>query len=118
MRVKSLMAPPGIPDWYTRHRVVEAGPVEIFGRAWSGGGVPVRLVAVGIDGAWNEATLAPPRERYAWQGWRYLWQASVGDHVLQCRATDANGEMQPLDPPWDAVGFGQNAVQRVAVTVR
>ncbi len=41
MRVKSLMVPPGIPDWYTRHRTVEAGPVELTGRAWSGGGVPI-----------------------------------------------------------------------------
>jgi DMSO/TMAO reductase YedYZ molybdopterin-dependent catalytic subunit len=118
MRVKSLMAPPGIPDWYTRHRVVEAGPVELIGRAWSGGGVPVERVAVGVDGIWSEAALDPPQSRFAWRGWRYMWQATVGEHVLECRATDANGETQPLEPPWDVVGFGQNAVQRVPVTVR
>jgi hypothetical protein len=39
MRVRSLMVPPGVPDWYTRHRLVERGPVELFGRAWSGNGV-------------------------------------------------------------------------------
>jgi DMSO/TMAO reductase YedYZ molybdopterin-dependent catalytic subunit len=117
MRVKSLMAPPGIPDWYTRHRVVEAGPVELIGRAWSGG-VPVARVAVGVDGVWYDAALDTPHGRYAWQRWRYLWHATVGEHVLECRATDANGETQPLDPPWDVVGFGQNAVQRVPVTVR
>jgi hypothetical protein len=27
-------------------------------------------------------------------------------------ATDASGETQPLDPPWDNVGFGNNAVHR------
>jgi hypothetical protein len=112
------MVPPGIPDWYTRHRVVEAGPVELTGRAWSGGGVPVERVAIGVDGAWADAELDAPQARYAWQGWRCVWQAMPGDHVLQCRATDANGESQPLDPPWDVVGFGQNAVQRVMVTVR
>ena len=53
MRVKSLMMPPGIPDWYTRHRVVEAGPVELTGRAWSGAGVPIARVAVGSR--WNLA---------------------------------------------------------------
>ena len=26
MRVKSLLVPPGIPDWYTRRRLVDAGP--------------------------------------------------------------------------------------------
>ena len=40
MRVKSLMVPPGIPDFYSRARMVEAGPVALFGRAWSGGGRP------------------------------------------------------------------------------
>jgi DMSO/TMAO reductase YedYZ molybdopterin-dependent catalytic subunit len=117
MRVKSLMVPPGIPDWYTRHRVVEAGSVELTGRAWSGG-VSVARVAVGVDGVWSDAVLDPPQGRYAWQGWRFAWQATAGQHVLECRATDTNGEIQPLEPPWDVVGFGQNAVQRVSVTVR
>ena len=38
--------------------------------------------------------------------------------MLACRATDANGETQPLEPRWDAGGFGNNAVHRVHVTVR
>lgn len=118
MRVKSLMVPPGIPDWYTRHRVVEAGAVELLGRAWSGGGAPVIGVAVGVDGVWNEAALDPPQGRYAWRGWRFLWEAAPGEHVLECRATDGNGDTQPIEPPWDNVGFGNNAVHRVSVTVR
>lgn len=36
---------------------------------------------------------------------------------LACRATDAAGNVQPLEPPWDVTGFGNNAVQRVAVRV-
>jgi DMSO/TMAO reductase YedYZ molybdopterin-dependent catalytic subunit len=121
MRVKSLMVPPGIPDWYTRRRVVEAGAVELVGRAWSGGGVPVARVAVGVDGRWDDAALDPSQgtqDAYAWRGWRYCWNAAPGAHVLECRATDANGDIQPLEPPWDAVGFGNNAVHRVHVTVR
>jgi DMSO/TMAO reductase YedYZ molybdopterin-dependent catalytic subunit len=118
MRVKSLMVPPGIPDWYTRHRIVEAGPVELFGRAWSGGGVPVAGVTVGIDDEWHEAVLDPPPDKYAWHGWRYRWDATPGEYVLACRATDTEGQTQPLDPPWDNVGFGNNAVHYVRVTVR
>lgn len=118
IRVKSLMVPPGIPDWYTRRRLVERGPVELFGRAWSGGGVPVERVEVGVDGAWQEATLDPPSGRYAWRGWRFTWDATPGEHELVCRATDAAGNVQPLDPPWDSSGFGNNVVHRVAVTVR
>jgi DMSO/TMAO reductase YedYZ molybdopterin-dependent catalytic subunit len=118
MRVKSLMAPPGIPDWYTRNRVVERGPVELSGRAWSGGGVAIAKVEVGIDGDWREAALDPPHDKYAWRGWRCTWHAAPGDYVLACRATDANGQTQPLGPPWDERGFGNNAVHRVRVTVR
>ncbi len=118
LRVKSLMAPPGIPDWYTRRRVVEAGPVELIGRAWSGDGVVVTKVEVGVDRVWNEAALDAPTGRYAWCGWRYLWDALPGEYVLECRATDGNGATQPLEPPWDSSGFGNNAVHSLRVMVR
>src|SRR6478736_4498092 len=36
MRVNSLMVPPGIPDFFSRRRVVAKGPVKLQGRAWSG----------------------------------------------------------------------------------
>jgi DMSO/TMAO reductase YedYZ molybdopterin-dependent catalytic subunit len=118
MRVKSLMAPPGIPDWYSRRRVVERGPVELVGRAWSGGGVPITAVTVGVDRIWSDAALDAPQGEYAWRGWRYLWHAVPGEHLLECRATDAEGQMQPLEPPWDNSDMGNNAVQCVQVTVR
>jgi DMSO/TMAO reductase YedYZ molybdopterin-dependent catalytic subunit len=118
MRVKSLLVPPGMPDWYSRQRLLDAGPTEVFGRAWSGGGVPIAKVEIGLNGRWQEAMLGPQVERFAWQGWRYLWQAEAGEYELACRATDANGETQPLEPRWDAGGFGNNAVHRIRVWVR
>lgn len=118
MRVRALMVPPGIPHWYGRHRLVDAGEVTLTGRAWSGGGVPISKVEVAIDGAWQEATLEPAAGPYAWTGWHTAWRAQPGEHELMCRATDANGDIQPLQDVWDATGFGNNAVQRVAVTVR
>jgi hypothetical protein len=98
--------------------MVEAGPVTLHGRAWSGGGVGIARVEVGIDGMWREATLDPIQGRHAWRGWRAAWNAEPGQHVLSCRATDAAGETQPLDARWDMGGFGNNAVQRVDVWVR
>jgi DMSO/TMAO reductase YedYZ molybdopterin-dependent catalytic subunit len=118
MRVKSLMVPPGIPDFYSRIRMVDAGTIQVFGRAWSGAGVPVTRVEFGADGKWQDAELDPSNGKYAWRGWRATWEAEPGDHELSCRATDATGEVQPLDQRWDTGGFGNNAVQRLAVTVR
>ena len=118
MRVKSLMVPPGIPDWYSRHRLVERGAVELFGRAWSGSGVPIAKVEIAVDGHWHTAAIEPAAGRYAWCGWRFDWNASPGEHELMCRASDESGETQPLKQRFDQGGFGNNAVQRVNVTVR
>jgi DMSO/TMAO reductase YedYZ molybdopterin-dependent catalytic subunit len=119
MRVKSLLTPPGVPDWYSRRRLVDVGDVVVHGRAWSGAGVPIVKVEFGCDGVWHAATLdAAPPSAYAWRGWRATWHATPGAHVLSCRATDATGAVQPLEPPWDKGGFGNNAVHRVDVFVR
>ena len=115
--VRALMAPPGIPDFFTRRRLVDAGVVGLRGRAW-GGRAPVRRVEVGIDGAWFDASLAPPIGEWAWQAWSIDWPALPGEHELACRATDDAGEVQPLQPPWNHQGMGNNGVQTVRVTVR
>ena len=116
MRVNALMAPPGIPDFYTRRRVVEAGEVVLAGRAWSGSGT-ISRVEWAVDGTWRDAELHPAKE-LCWRGWRALWQATPGEHELACRATDTAGNVQPLEAPWDLSGFGNNGVQRIYVAVR
>ncbi len=116
MRVNSLMAPPGIPDFYGRGRTVRPGKVDIAGRAWSGA-APITGVEFCDNGLWRAATLDPVQAPHAWQAWKILWMAEPGEHELACRATDAQGNRQPLEPPWDLSGFGNNAVQRIRVTV-
>ena len=117
MRVNSLMAPPGIPDYYGRRRTVDAGVVGILGRAWSGDG-PVRRIEFSVDGEWQDAVLDAPAGAHAWRRWSARWNAAPGAHQLRCRATDATGAIQPLEPPWDVTGFGNNAAQKVEVVVR
>jgi DMSO/TMAO reductase YedYZ molybdopterin-dependent catalytic subunit len=117
MRVRALMVPPGHPDFLTRRRFVTAGPVVLEGRAWSGHG-PVERVEVGVDGAWSDAALSAPVGEFAWRRWSYRWEAAPGEHVLSCRATDATGDRQPLEQPWNYQGMGNNLVQTVPVTVR
>ena len=118
LNVRALMVPPGIPDWYSRTRVALPEAQRLFGRAWSGHGVPIERVEVSVDGEWHDATLAAPVGRFAWCAWHWDWQATPGPHELMCRATDANGRTQPIEPVWDTAGFGNNACQRVSVWVR
>ena len=117
MRVRALMAPPGIPDYFTRQRLVEPGRLTIRGRAWSGR-APVRRVEVGVNGRWADATLDQPLGEWAWRGWSFAWDAEPGEHELACRATDADGAIQPLASPWNYQGMGNNGAQTVGVTVR
>ena len=117
IRVRALMAPPGIPDYFTRRRLVTAGRVSLTGRAW-GGRAPIARVEVGIDGDWADAALGPSIGEFAWQPWSFDWDATPGKHLLACRATDADGERQPLTAPWNYQGMGNNSVQSIAVTVR
>lgn len=116
MRVNSLMVPPGVPDFFTRKRTLSQSHVVICGRAWSGA-APIVRVEFGVDGVWTEATLEAGQSTASWTGWNAAWQAVPGEHELCCRASDADGAIQPLDPPWDVSGFGNNAVQRLRVTV-
>ena len=117
MRVRALMVPPGIPDFFTRQRVVDHGTVTVTGRAWCGAS-PVVAVEFGVDGIWHMARLDDAVDEWAWRGWSFDWEAEAGDHVLTCRATDADGNVQPTEQPWNVQGMGNNLVQDVPVTVR
>jgi DMSO/TMAO reductase YedYZ molybdopterin-dependent catalytic subunit len=116
---RSLMVPPGIPDFFTRVRKVDPGPCHIVGRAWSGRGA-ITNVEFSPDGGttWSGADLEPPTlGEAAWQGWRVEWNATPGTHELCCRATDQAGNVQPLEADWNTGGYLNNAVQRVPVEV-
>ena len=119
MRPRALMVPPGLPDFPTRRRTLTAGVCVLDGRAWSGFGA-VERVDVSVDGgaSWQPAELAPASDSpYAWTGWRYVWEAALGEAELLCRATDAAGNVQPIEAPWNLGGYANNGVQRVRVTV-
>lgn len=117
---RSLMVPPGIPEFSTRERVLEPGRCELSGRAWSGA-AEIVAVEVSTDGgaSWAHAELGEDRlGRWAWRSWSFSWDAEPGEHELCCRARDATGAEQPLRPPWNVGGYKNNAVQRVRVIVR
>jgi DMSO/TMAO reductase YedYZ molybdopterin-dependent catalytic subunit len=116
---RSLLLPPGIPEFESRRRFCAPGRQVLTGRAWSGR-APVAAVEVSTDGGrgWRPAELRPQPSPFAWVGWSFAWEATPGAYELCSRATDAAGNTQPLAPPWNTGGYANNAVQRVRVTVR
>jgi sulfane dehydrogenase subunit SoxC len=97
--------------------LVDPGPVTLDGRAWSGF-APIARVEVGVDGVWHKADLGSANGGFAWQPWSWTWRADPGEHLLACRATDAAGNTQPLEPFWNVQGMGNNYIQTVPVKVR
>src|SRR5690606_17292694 len=92
---------------------------EIRGSAWSGSG-PVRRVEVSTDGgaSWRTASLRPQPSAFAAVPWTLRWHPpGPGEHLLLARASDAAGNVQPLAPRWNELGYGNNSVQRVRVSV-
>jgi DMSO/TMAO reductase YedYZ molybdopterin-dependent catalytic subunit len=73
---------------------ISVGSVAIAGVAWA----PTRdikKVEVQVDdGEWREATLGPSLGANAWRQWWLDWEATAGDHLIRCRATDGTGETQ------------------------
>jgi sulfane dehydrogenase subunit SoxC len=120
MRVRSLLLPPGVPDYLTRVRVVPRGAVRLEGRAWSGHG-PITAVEVSVDGGatWAPAEVAPPPAGgHSWQAWTYAWNAEEpGRTELCCRARDSAGDTQPVEQFWTARGMGNNMAHRVPTLV-
>jgi DMSO/TMAO reductase YedYZ molybdopterin-dependent catalytic subunit len=118
MQPRSLLVPPGIPEFFTRERTVRAGEVQLEGRAWSGH-APVAAVEVSDDGGatWSDAELEPAGEPWAWRGFTYRWEAKPGEYVLCSRTRDEAGNEQPVEPPWNLGGYANNAVQMVRVVV-
>lgn len=110
--VKSILA--SVPD---APRVGER--IHLAGWAWSGH-APVARVDVSTDGGktWNAAQLDAPAGPYAWRGFRHEWAPTKpGDHLVLTRARDEAGHEQPWETPWNARGYGMNAMLPTRVLV-
>ncbi len=118
IQVRSLMIQPGVPDFLTRGRLVQAGNLALMGRAWAGR-LGISRVELSEDGgqSWSQAQLSEPVSAFAWREWTFQWDARPGRHTLCVRATDSQGNTQPVEQPWNYQGMGNNMVHRVEVLV-
>ena len=112
MPVKSVITIPGTGS------SLDAGSQTISGFAWSGLG-GIAKVEVSVDGGtdWEEATITEEAGRTSWVRFEHPWEAIPGEHTLRSRATDDRGLQQPLDVPWNARGYGFNAIYEVPLNV-
>ncbi|HEY5223370.1 MAG TPA: molybdopterin-dependent oxidoreductase [Microbacteriaceae bacterium] len=73
---------------------VHAGRVAIAGVAWDQH-VGISHAEVRVDnGPWQQARLADAASADTWRQWVLEWDATAGNHTIQVRATNANGEVQ------------------------
>jgi DMSO/TMAO reductase YedYZ molybdopterin-dependent catalytic subunit len=113
MRVRSIFTEP------QSGASVPRGRHHIRGLAWSGS-APVERVDVSTDGgaSWLPAWFTSAEQRYTWRQWEIAWDADApGSCTLQCRATDVNGDTQPVEAKWNRLGYANNAILSVQVTV-
>lgn len=110
IRVRSLIANP------TEGARVPVGPLRVVGSAWSAGS-PIARVDISQDGGdtWSQADLKPQPSVYAACPWSATVHPPGGVATIVARATDAEGNVQPLDPRWNANGYGNNVAHRITI---
>jgi sulfane dehydrogenase subunit SoxC len=112
MEAKSIITSPS-----GGQRIASPGFVEIRGLAWSGHGKIAR-VDVSVDGGhnWEAATLQEPVLTRALTRFRHPWHWDGAERVIQSRAVDETGYVQPtfselLGARGDNSFYHNNAVQ-------
>jgi DMSO/TMAO reductase YedYZ molybdopterin-dependent catalytic subunit len=75
-------------------KTLSPGRTAVAGVAWAQH-KGIAAVEVSIDnGPWHEATLAAVPGIDTWRQWVWYWDATPGNHTIQCRATDKTGYTQ------------------------
>ena len=94
---------------------------RVYGAAWTGES-EVSSVELSTDGGarWEPAQLLGESVPYAWRLWEYYWRtpAEPGMHVLMARATDARGDVQPMQRDTHRGSYIISHVQPIEVEVR
>jgi sulfane dehydrogenase subunit SoxC len=96
MGVKSVITKPS-----STMTLARKGVYEISGLAWSGAG-RIRRVEVSSDGGatWADAVLYGEERPKAFVRFRLPWEWTGQEAVLQSRATDEKGQVQPARKAW------------------
>ena len=113
MPVKSLITTP------QTNQTIDGRSLTVRGHAWAGDRSVTSLdVSIDFGATWQAAELDAPPNPYSWQEWRAdLSFPQHGYYEVWARATDSEGEAQPFAINWNAKGYLNNSMHRIAVTV-
>ena len=113
LKVKSLISKPGPGS------VIDRTRQQINGLSWCGEG-HISGVEVSFDDnrTWYQAEVEEPYSPYSAQRWQFDWEPPVvGHYLIRSRATDSNGNVQPLVANWNYRGLQVNSMHCVPVMV-
>lgn len=112
-RVKSMITTP-------QHGSVGGRSLLVQGWAWSGAGAIDRVeLAINDAPIWIDAALGTPASAYAWTPFEAeIMLPDVAHATIRSRATDAAGNVQPDRIAWNRLGYGNNAIRAITVSVR
>jgi DMSO/TMAO reductase YedYZ molybdopterin-dependent catalytic subunit len=112
--VKSIITNPSVNAKYRQR-----GLLVVRGSAWAGDN-DIDMVEVSFDEgvSWERAKLWARTDRYAWRRWSLEAPVSkVGYLTILARATDDKGNVQPILPKWNPLGYYWNGIHRVGILV-
>jgi len=94
-------------------------PVLIEGRAWVGEGAIEKVEVSFNEGVtWQRAAINSGGDQYAWRIFSYeFYPKTQGYATVLARATDDRGNMQPIVPAWNPLGYFWNGIHRVGFAV-
>ena len=113
MKVKSLILEPaeGARIRCNRKQIVS-------GLAWSGFGTVSKVEVRVNNSRWRRARIIGNQGSYGWRRWiTTLIPREPGNYTLLSRATDSEGNTQPLSESWNFFGYGYNTVAPVRIQV-
>jgi DMSO/TMAO reductase YedYZ molybdopterin-dependent catalytic subunit len=116
VEVKAEIARPAL------HEIIPAETIyRVYGAAWTGES-EVSSVEMSTDAGktWQPANLLGEAVPYAWRFWEYYWRTpeQAGIHTLMARATDARGNVQPMQRDAHRGSYMISHVQPIEVEVR
>jgi DMSO/TMAO reductase YedYZ molybdopterin-dependent catalytic subunit len=116
VEVKAEIARPAL------HEIIPTDTIcRVYGAAWTGES-EVSMVELSTDGGtrWEQAQLLGESVPYAWRFWEYYWRTpgQPGAYTLMARATDARGDVQPMQRDTHRGSYMISHVQPIDVEVR